>query len=399
MNLVERRDNHESVLVTAVMVVALFGVWAELHYAPSPTPSPFGGYALALGAAASMLLLRRRSPVLAAAACLALCYVYRAVGYPGFAPAMLVFVACYTLANSRRLVYGFVPAVVAWIIPVLPPHTLSLTEAGVAMPPVGMALVALIGEANRRRRIEYEARLHESAATAEARLGRRMAEQRLRMARELHDVLAHTISVVAVQAGVALDALDDSPEQAREAMVAVRGAAKQALPELRATLEMLRAENEIGGGDRGEAGGADGREDSTHPQPGLAELPDLVRQTRDSGLTVTLEIGAGLDTASPLLQLTTYRIVQESLTNVRKHAPTARTYVTLQRENDELTIDVLDEGPAIDAPPSAPGFGLLGMRERAESLGGSLECGPRSAGGFAVRARLPWTAATGDGAP
>jgi signal transduction histidine kinase len=396
VNLVERRDNHESVLVTAVMLVALFGVWAELHFSPTRTPSPVGGYALALGAAGSMLLLHRRSPVLAAAACLALCYAYRAAGYPGFAPALMVFVACFTLANSRGLAYGLVPAVVAWLIPALPPHTLSLSEAGVAMPPVGMALVALVGEANRRRRIEYEARLRETAATAQALLGRRMAEERLRMARELHDVLAHTISVVAVQAGVALDALDDSPEQARQAMVAVRGAAKQALPELRATLEMLRGENELG-----EDGSGDGREDGTHPQPGLAELPGLVRQARDSGLTVTFEIGAGLESASPLLQLTAYRIVQESLTNVRKHAPNARTYVTLRCEDDELRIDVLDEGPAADLPTQPatqlPGFGLLGMRERAESLGGGLESAPRPTGGFAVRARLPWTAATGDG--
>ena len=399
MNLVERRDYLESAQVAAVMAVALFGVWAELHFAPSRTPSPIGGYALVFGAAAPLLALRR-SPVLATAACLAVCYLYRAFGYPGFAPAILVFVACYMLANSKGLVYGVCPAVLAWIIPVLPPHSLSLSEAGVAMPPVGMVLVALIGEVNRRRRIEYEARLRESAATAEARLGRRMAEERLRMARELHDVLAHTISVVAVQASVALDALEESPEQARAAMVAVRGAAKQALPELRATLEMLRGENEneILGGDVEDGGG-----ESTRPQPGLAELAELVGQARDSGLAVTLAIGADLDTASPLLQLTAYRIVQESLTNVRKHAPAARTQVTLRREKDELRIDVLDDGPALAEPTPAPtptpvpGFGLLGMRERAESLGGTLESAPRPEGGFAVRARLPWPALNGDG--
>jgi signal transduction histidine kinase len=394
VNLVERRDHLESAQVAAVLAIALFGVWAELHFSATRTPSPIGGYALVLGAAAP-LLARRRTPFLATAACLAVCYLYRALGYPGFAPAMLVFVACYLLANSKGLVYGVCPAVIAWIIPVLPPHTLSLTEAGVAMPPVGMVLVALIGEVNRRRRIEYEARLRESAATAEALLGRRMAEERLRMARELHDVLAHTISVVAVQASVALDALEESPEQARAAMVAVRGAAKQALPELRATLEMLRGENE--------SGGDDGSDASTHPQPGVGELADLVRQARDSGLTVTLVIGADLDTASPLLQLTAYRIVQESLTNVRKHAPTARTRVTLQREKDELRIDVLDDGPALAEPTSVstptPGFGLLGMRERAESLGGTLESAPRPEGGFAVRARLPWPATNGDGTP
>ena len=387
MNLLGRRDYIESALVAAVLLVAFGGVWAELHYAPAPTPSPVGGYALTLAAAAA-LLPRRTRPMLSAALVLALCYGYRAAGYPGFAPGILIFVACYTLADSRGLIHGLVPALVAWAIPALPPHSLPLTDSAVAMPPLGMALVALIGEANRRRRGEYEARVRESAATAEARLGRRVAEERLRIARELHDVLAHTISVVAVQSGVALDALEDSPEQAREALVAVRGAAKQALPELRAALDLLR----------GESGVAPGTQPA--PQPGFAQLPDLVRQARESGFETELELGRDLDSASPLLQLTAYRIVQESLTNVRKHAPAARTRVVLGRANDVVSIDVLDDGPGAGAPGNATaqsptaGFGLRGMRERAESLGGALEVGPRPEGGFAVRVRLPWIAAT-----
>lgn len=404
MNVVGRRDHIESALVAAVMAVAFGGVWAELHYSPSPTPSPVGAYAITVGAAAS-LAPRRSRPILAATLCLALCYLYRAAGYPGFAPGILIFVACYTLANSRGLVFGLVPALVAWAVPALPPHALALTDSAVAMPPVGMALVALIGEANRRRRIEYEARVRESAATAEARLGRRIAQERLRIARELHDVLAHTISVVAVQSGVALDALEDSPEQARQALLAVRGAAKQALPELRAALEMLRGEGEFDEGGEGRLGDGPGAGEGARPrpspQPDLARLPDLVRQARESGFETGLELGPGLDAASPLLQLTAYRIVQESLTNVRKHAPAARTSVTLHREDEVVRIDVLDDGSGAppDAAAFAPGFGLRGMRERAESLGGVLEAGPRPEGGFAVRARLPWSAATGSAEP
>ena len=391
MNLAARRGYAESALAAVVMAVAVGGVWAELHYAPSQTPSPAGAYALTFGAAAPLLLLRRR-PVLAAAICVALCYLYRALGYPGFAPAMLIFVACYVLANSRGLVYGLGPAVAGWIIPALPPNGISLWNSAVAMPAVGMALIALIGEANRRRRLDYEARVRESAATAEARLGLRMAEERLRIARELHDVLAHTISVVAVQSSVALDALDDSPEQARAAMFAVRGAAKQALPELRAALETLRGERETT---------EDGASPRPVPQPGLTELADLVRQAREGGLKVELDLGTDLDDATPLLQLTAYRIVQESLTNVRKHAAAARTRVAVYRENDLLTVDVLDDGAGARAQQSSPvpGFGLRGMRERAASLGGDLEAGPRPEGGFAVRARLPWSAATDAAAP
>ena len=401
MNLLGRRDSTEAALVAAVMAVAFGGVWAELHYAPTPTPSPVGAYALTLGAAAA-LLPRLRRAILSAVLCLALCYLYRAVGYPGFAPGILIFVACYTLAHRRGLAFGLAPAVVAWIIPALPPHSLSLTDSAVSMPPVGMVLVALIGEANRRRRIEYEARVRESAATAEERMGRRIAQERLRIARELHDVLAHTISVVAVQSGVALDALDDSPDQARQALIAVRGAAKQALPELRAALEMLRGEGESDGAGDGRVGAA-GEVTPPHPapQPGLGRLPDLVRQARESGFDTELDVGPDLESASPLLQLTAYRIVQEALTNVRKHAPAAHTSVTLRRDEGLMSVDVLDDGPGAPAggAPITPGFGLRGMRERAESLGGRLEAGPRVEGGFAVRARLPWATATETAAP
>lgn len=400
MNLAGRRDYTEATLVAAVMAVALGGVWAELHYSPSRTPPPIGGYALALGAAAS-LTPRLRRPALAAALCLAFCYLYRASGYPGFAPGVLIFVACYTLANRRGLAFGLAPALLAWAVPALPPHPLSLTDFAVAMPAVGMALVALIGETNRRRRIEYEARVRESAATAEARMGRRIAQERLRIARELHDVLAHTISVVAVQSGVALDALGDSPEEARQALIAVRGAAKQALPELRAALELLRGEGEGDGGSADDGAGRIGDAEGgprpqPAPQPGLGRLPDLVRQARESGFDTELEVGADLDSASPLLQLTAYRIVQEALTNVRKHAPAAHTRVTLRRENGLMSVDVLDDGrgASADAAAGGPGFGVRGMRERAESLGGRLEAAPRVEGGFAVRARLPWATAT-----
>jgi signal transduction histidine kinase len=467
-------------MVGAVTLVAFFGVWAEVHYDPSTVTSPIGAFTLTLGVAAP-LLIRRQLPIAAATLTLAMCYLYRALGYPGFAPAIVVFLLCYTLANVKGLVYGLVPAFVAWIIPSLPPHSLSLVNSAVAMPPVGMAVAALIGEANRRRRLDYEARVRESAATAEERLGRRMAEERLRIARELHDVLAHTISIVAVQSSVALDALEDDPQEARTALLAVRGAAKQAMPELRAALDMLRdsgssngsggAEDDgdgVGGdgvgvgvgtdGGSGEAGwGAAGRvgvSARTVPQPGFHELPDLIRLACDSGLAVEFTVEGQIEEASPLLQLTSYRIVQEALTNVRKHAEATTAQVKLQRsrdvlDSDVLDIDVLDDGRGLNSRgagsrlgssagsglgggpgggpgggagsahgsgrgsgstleasaheafghgaerpggSAAPGFGLLGMRERAESLGGELATGPRENGGYFVHARLPWTA-------
>ena len=362
-------------------------MWTELRYAPGPQPPAFGAYLFTVGAGA-ILLLRRDRPVPAAVGCLLCCLGYRAAGYPGFAPGILIFLACYTLGSTRRLSYGLAAAAVGWVIPALPPHSLPLADFAVSMPPIGMAATAAIGDSARRRRIEHEAQVRQSAATAQAELGRRLAEERLRIARELHDVLAHTISVVAVQSGVALDVLDDSPEQAREALLAVRGAAKQAMPELRAALDLLRG-----------SGAPDPR-----PQPDLERLPELVNRFRDSGLTVDLEVGPDSGRASALLQLTAYRIVQESLTNVLRHSSSTSATVRITAAPDALVAEIVDDGrgrtgaaPDGAAPDGAdhlslptPGFGLLGMRERAESLGGELYAAPDPAGGFRVLARLPW---------
>jgi len=393
VDLSKRRDVAELTLVGAVTAIALLGVWTEMHYATVAVPNAVGAYAITLGAAAP-LLVRNRWSIQAAAVTLLLCYLYRALGYPGFAIAILVFLVCYTLAMQRGVVYGLIPAFAAWIIPALPPHSLPLLEFAVSMPPLSMAMVALIGESNRRRRLDYEARVRESAATAEAQLGRRMAEERLRIARELHDVLAHTISVVAVQSSVALDALEESPQEAREALLAVRGAAKQAMPELRAALDLLRSSPSPQTDDS-----ADGaRRPEALPQPGLRELPELVDQARNSGLAVELTMDQDAHQAPPLVQLTAYRIAQESLTNVRKHAAASRASVTLRRSEDVLSIEVLDDGagPGLrgshhgSEADQASGFGLLGMRERVEALGGEFAAGPRPEGGYRVHALLPW---------
>jgi signal transduction histidine kinase len=415
--LATRSTPADSALVAAVTAFACVGIWAELHYAPSPTPSPAGAFALTLGAAAP-LLIRRHAPITTAALCLLLCYIYRALGYPGFSIGMLIFLVCYTLATERGLLYGLGAALCGWMIPALPPHSLSLFTAAVVFPPVGMASMALIGETNRRRALETEARVRESAVTAEAQLGRRMAEERLRIARELHDVLAHTISVVAVQSSVALDALeagDGSRAEAREALLAVRGAAKQAMPELRAALDLLRA----GGGGDGDSGDSSdsGKAPDTAgrarpaPQPGFEQLPELARLAQDDGVRMELSIPPELGRASPLIELTTYRIVQESLTNVRKHASSARARVTIRRDADVLTVEVDDDGagrqaqahstgqsqvPTRSGTEHGSGFGLLGMRERAEALGGTVVAGPRPEGGFRVRAELPWIAPAAD---
>ena len=379
-------------LVAAFTVVALGGVWAELHYAsalnPAPSPVLADGWAYPLTLATAAALLARRShPLGSAAQCLLGCAAYHFLGYPGFAPGVLLFAACYALACHSRPPLGpegalgcaLLLACLGWLVPALPPQTEPWYSFALSMPAMGMAAAAVLGFSARRSRAEHGERIRQTAAAAEERTGRRLAEERLRIARELHDVLAHTISVVLVQSSVALDVLDDSPAQAREAMTTVRGAARQAMPELRAALDLLRG-----------TGSAAQPAPAPRPQPRLAQLPDLVGQIRDSGLPVELTMDQDLADLSPLLQLTAYRIIQESLTNVLRHADAPEhAVVVLRRDGAALSVEVTDDGRAGGKPPATNGFGLVGIRERAEALGGSAVTGPLPSGGFRVTARLP----------
>src|SRR5205085_772573 len=204
---------------------------------------------------------------------------------------------------------------------------------------------------------------------------RRASEERLRIAQDLHDVLAHNISLINVQAGVALHLMDEQPEQARSALTAIRQASKEALGELRSVLGVLRQVDE---------------EPPRAPTPGLADLDDLVRGTEAAGLAVRTHID---DTPRPLpagVDLAAYRIVQEALTNVARHAGPAVATVRVAYGDGELTVEVEDDGRG-RAPTSTSGGGngIPGMRERAAALGGRLETGPRPGGGFRVQARLP----------
>jgi signal transduction histidine kinase len=227
--------------------------------------------------------------------------------------------------------------------------------------------------------------LREQAAEAH----RIVIEERTRIARELHDVVAHRVSLMTVQAGAAKTVAAADPEAALRAMGAVEEAGRQALDELRHLLGVLRPETDL---------------DGLGPQPGLADLPRLVGQVRGAGLDVSLAadgVSAGLPAR---VDLFAYRIVQEALTNVLKHAgPGARTEVRLGTDRSGIVIEVLDDGSAdkglesasgrrledSDRPDGRSGHGIVGMRERARLLGGTLDAGPRPGGGFSVVAHLP----------
>jgi len=251
---------------------------------------------------------------------------------------------------------------------------ISLTDAvTVAEIGFGLCFTFVVWYTGRRLRIRGErAAQLEREQAAEAR--RAVAEERTRIARELHDVVAHRVSLMTVQAGAAKTVAADDPEAASQAMHAVENAGRQALDELRHLLGVLRPETDV---------------EDLGPQPGLADVPRLVDQSRAAGLDVSLTMdGAQIDLPARV-DLSAYRIVQEALTNALKHAgPGARAEVRLQTDNRGVDIEVLDNGRGVTILTGS-GHGIVGMRERALLLGGRLDVGPRAGGGFHVVAHLP----------
>ncbi|TYB41546.1 sensor histidine kinase [Actinomadura chibensis] len=203
---------------------------------------------------------------------------------------------------------------------------------------------------------------------------RAAGEERLRIARELHDVVGHHLSLINVQAGTALHRYHRDPAQGEAALAAIKESSREALRDLRATLGVLRQADE---------------EAPTAPAPGLDRIGDLVGAARAAGLTVRTELDGAADPPTEV-GLAAYRIVQESLTNVSRHAGAAEVVVSVAGGPGGLLVEVADDGRGAAAGPAGPGSGVDGMRERARALGGELTAGPRPGGGFVVRARLPY---------
>jgi signal transduction histidine kinase len=241
--------------------------------------------------------------------------------------------------------------------------------------PEGVLFYALLlgapwvtGRAVRRRRLS-ERRLELEQAKAEAAI----AEERARIARELHDVVAHSISVIVLQARGGFRALETEPADAREAFANIERTGHQALGEMRRLLGILRRGDE---------------ELALAPQPSLGELDTLLEQVRDAGLPVHVTIEGDVRDLPPGVDLSAYRIVQEALTNALRHAGPARARVLLRYRADDLEIEITDDGPGT-GDGASPGQGLIGMRERVSVYGGELQAGPRPGGGYTLRARLP----------
>jgi signal transduction histidine kinase len=241
-----------------------------------------------------------------------------------------------------------------------------------------------VGERRRTRGL-YVAQLEERAAQLERDRDREsklaVSNERTRIAREIHDVVAHGLSIMIVQADGGLYAADQSPEQAKKALATIGDTGRASLSEMRKMLGLLKQDEQ-----------PELDPNQPRPQPGVSSLPELIDNVRDAGLTVDYRVSGEPRDLPALLGLTAYRIVQEGLTNTLKHAgPGARTSVGLDFGREMLTVMVTDDGRGAGvAPSSDPGHGLVGMRQRASISGGTVNAGPKAGGGYEVIARLPY---------
>jgi signal transduction histidine kinase len=241
----------------------------------------------------------------------------------------------------------------------------------------------VVGDLLRTRRLDSLRRADDEARAArerEAHLEAALAEQRRQVARELHDVVAHGVGVMLIQAGAARQVVRTEPDRAEEALLAVEATGREAMAELRRLLGVLGDESDQGG---------------IAPQPGVGQLDELVERVRQAGLPAQLQVDGEPRVLPSGIDVTIYRIAQEALTNALRYAQHARTLVHLAYDGSEVRLEVLDDGPdesptvAGRAATDSTGKGIAGMRERASLVGGRLEAGPRLGGGYAVRAWLP----------
>jgi signal transduction histidine kinase len=363
-------------LALPLVLLAVQITWAAIspgpwHLFSGPRPlGPVDWVLLAVGPMA--MVARRRHPVLVLWVTFACTLAPSGTGLTHLSFLVAFFAA--TTAGERYAAWLALALSFAWEIwlgplvyryPV-PPANDALLLAG------WLLAVAIAAEASRIR-------AERAAATRASRQidqRRQHSEERLRIARDLHDVIGHNISLINVQASMGLDLIDSQPEQARAALSAIKAASKEALEELRTMLTPLRGDEVVA---------------PRSPAPGLDRLPELIELTRAAGLTVEVEITGKAPPLPATVQLAAYRIIQESLTNVARHAGQVRVTVRVSYDDANVYVQIDDDGKAPSGVGSAIGMGsgITGMRERATALGGNLSAGFRHGGGFRVSARLP----------
>ncbi|MFE2722728.1 sensor histidine kinase [Kitasatospora sp. NPDC059327] len=355
---------------------------------------------LALAAVSSAALFaHRRYPRTVAAVTLGCGVLLELIAVkPTPALVLPLLVALYLLAvRTDRLTARLATAVSAVALTatalVVDSHAPLAERIGVA---TWVVLPGAVGDSIRNRRAHLaaiEERAERAERTREEEARRRVADERIRIARDLHDVVAHHIALANAQAGIAVHLMDTHPAEAREMLSHLTDATGSALQELKATVGLLRR--------------ADDPEAPLEPAPGLGQLPDLINSFERAGLPVRLAVEGEPRPLSPGVDLTAYRIVQESLTNVAKHARGAGADITLAYSGSRVAVTVANATPARSGPGSsrprlvppatgAAGYGLIGMRERAGAVGGRLSADPCPGGGFLVSAELPLRTAARD---
>ncbi|WP_017623359.1 sensor histidine kinase [Nocardiopsis chromatogenes] len=368
-------------VLTAVLAVVVFVVSAGLdrfHHPPFERGLDPLGYTL-LSLAVFPLLWRGRAPLPVALTTLPATTLYYPLGYPDGPVLLCGAVALFTVVSQGYRWQGWTLGLVQW----LAVHGWEAVSYGTPLilgPALGVLAWTLVimctAEVVRWRR-EYQAvqeqRRADAARSREEEILRRAADERLRLARDVHDTVAHSISLINVQAGTALYLIDSEPERAAQALATIKRASKETLRDLRATLDVLRSVDE--GAPRA-------------PAPGLERLERLVEDTGGAGIDVVLEVRGERRRLPWATEAAAFRIAQEALTNVVRHSGAGRAVVEVDYRPDELELRVRDDGRG-PASGHRPGNGLTGMRERAEALGGAFGAGPGADRGFAVWARLP----------
>jgi signal transduction histidine kinase len=338
-----------------------------------------GAVALAVAAAAAVAV-RRRYPIAALAVLNAVTLVWFLGANPGRLIALVPLIGCYTVAADRGWRWGLAGAVPTALIQILAIRVVLGDVETVGVVPIAVLLAATAGSAGaaagyyRAVLAATRAQLARETQTREERARRLAAEERLRIARELHDVFGHAMATISVQAGVGLHVIEQRPGQAREALAAIKKVCDEGLTDVKTILGILRSDTSTG--------------EPRAPRGGLDRLTELLDTAEAGGLRVELAVDGDPRPVPAPVDLAAYRIIQEGLTNVLRHAEARTVRLTLTHEPSRLLVRIRDDGPTTGANPP-DGHGIDGMRERARALSGRLTAGPHPDGGFEVYAELP----------
>jgi signal transduction histidine kinase len=378
----------DAIIAVIITIIAFWAAFGEAHpqdpgryfnHGLHLPHTPLAAFLLVIVAGAA-LAWRHRYPRAVVCVSTAAIAAYSLAGWINGSSLLLPAIAVGTLAATVKLYQAL-----AWSAGVL----VVLTAATVANNPLGrwgggvvvfpatIVVALLAGISLRNRRIDARARREHAQREAQ----RQIDEERLRIARELHDVVAHTMATITVQAAAASQLLATSPERAAESLAAIRTSSKEGLRELRAILDVLRRADD-----------PSAPPDPTRPVPGLERLDALIAGVRQAGVLVTTRVEGEPRPLPAMTDLSAFRIIQEALTNTVRHAAAATATVSVTYGADDLQVEVVDDGRGgkvrIDNGAGG-GHGLRGMRERAAAAGGTIEIGPMDSGGFRVAARFP----------